>query len=92
MKQDLKESERAARDAVEYVADVIVVGAGGAGLAAAIEAANLGRTVILLEKNPEIGGSTIRAIGRTEKLSTLPAGIEPAQLSNICRISAPASI
>ena len=44
-------------------ADVIVVGGGGAGLAAAIEAATLGRSVILLEKNPHVGGSTILSIG-----------------------------
>lgn len=47
----------------EYVADVVVVGGGGAGLAAAIEAASLGRKVVLVEKNPTIGGSTIRSIG-----------------------------
>ena len=44
-------------------ADVVVVGGGGAGLAAAIEAAELGRSVILLEKNPHLGGSTILSIG-----------------------------
>ena len=47
----------------ETVADVIVIGGGGAGLAAAIEAASLGRKVILLEKNPAVGGSTNMAIG-----------------------------
>ena len=40
--------------------DVVVVGGGGAGLAAASEAARLGRSVVLLEKNPEPGGSTSR--------------------------------
>ncbi len=43
--------------------DVVVVGGGGAGLAAAIEGATLGRRVVLLEKNPELGGSTARSIG-----------------------------
>ena len=47
----------------EYAADVLVVGGGGSGLAASIEARSLGRTVILLEKNPELGGSTIWSIG-----------------------------
>jgi len=44
-------------------ADVIVVGGGGGGLAAASEAARLGRSVILLEKNPHTGGSTSWAVG-----------------------------
>ncbi len=41
--------------------DVIVIGAGGAGLAAATEAAKAGSSVIILEKMPAIGGNTIRA-------------------------------
>lgn len=44
-------------------ADVIVVGGGGAGLAAASEVARLGKEVILLEKNPHTGGSTSWAVG-----------------------------
>lgn len=39
--------------------DVVVVGAGGAGFAAAIEAAEKGAEVELLEKTPVIGGSSI---------------------------------
>lgn len=38
--------------------DVIVVGAGGAGLSAAIAAAQAGKNVIVLEKNHFIGGNT----------------------------------
>ncbi|MER8403046.1 FAD-dependent oxidoreductase [Mesorhizobium sp. M1348] len=44
-------------------ADVIVVGAGGSGLFAAIEAAEMGRRVLVLEKNPAPGGMTNWAIG-----------------------------
>jgi fumarate reductase flavoprotein subunit len=42
---------------------VVVVGGGGAGLAAAIEARALGCDVVLMEKNPELGGSTGWSIG-----------------------------
>ncbi|MCX5906006.1 MAG: flavocytochrome c [Deltaproteobacteria bacterium] len=40
-------------------ADVVVIGAGGAGLAAAVSAAEKGASVIVLEKMPNIGGNTI---------------------------------
>jgi len=43
--------------------DVVVVGGGGSGLAAAIEARSLGRRVVLLEKNEKLGGSTAKSIG-----------------------------
>jgi fumarate reductase flavoprotein subunit len=43
--------------------DVIVVGGGGSGLAAAIEARTAGARVVLLEKNPKPGGSTAWSIG-----------------------------
>lgn len=43
--------------------DVIVVGGGGSGLAAAIEARGAGASVLLLEKNAKLGGSTGWSIG-----------------------------
>lgn len=51
-------------------ADVVVIGGGGSGLAAASEAARLGRTVILLEKNPQLGGSTAWSIGSVSATNT----------------------
>ena len=56
--------------ATQNLADVIVVGGGGSGLAAAIEAASLGRSVILVEKNTTLGGSTIRSIGSISATGT----------------------
>ena len=48
---------------MESTHDVVVVGGGGSGLAAAIEAGELGRDVILIEKNPQLGGSTAWSVG-----------------------------
>ncbi|MBC2425433.1 flavocytochrome c, partial [Clostridium beijerinckii] len=44
-------------------ADIVIVGAGGAGLTAAVEAKNAGANVIVLEKMPMVGGNTLRATG-----------------------------
>lgn len=44
---------------IEKTADVIVVGAGGAGLAAAVSASQNGASVIVIEKMPSVGGNTI---------------------------------
>ncbi|MFC3395982.1 flavocytochrome c [Brenneria rubrifaciens] len=41
--------------------DIVIIGAGGAGMSAAIEAHNQGAKVILLEKMPFAGGNTARA-------------------------------
>ncbi|GAB7267535.1 hypothetical protein DZJ_40910 [Dickeya ananatis] len=43
--------------------DLVIIGAGGAGMTAAIEAHNQGAKVILLEKMPFAGGNTARAEG-----------------------------
>lgn len=51
-------------------ADVVVVGGGGAGLAAAIEAARAGGRVVLLEKNPHLGGTTRLSVGSVSACRT----------------------
>jgi len=44
-------------------ADVVVIGAGLAGFCAALEAAHHGASVVLLEKQPQVGGSTVLSGG-----------------------------
>ncbi|MDF9841719.1 MULTISPECIES: flavocytochrome c [unclassified Paenibacillus] len=43
--------------------DIVIIGGGGAGMTAAIEAHNQGAKVILIEKMPMLGGNTVRAEG-----------------------------
>ncbi len=43
--------------------DIAIIGAGGAGMVAAIEATQLGKTVIIIEKMPFAGGNTVKATG-----------------------------
>ncbi len=50
-------------DNLKLESDVVIIGAGGAGLAAAVAAAEGGADVILLEKMPMAGGSTNYAKG-----------------------------
>ena len=44
-------------------ADVVVVGAGGAGMTAAITAAAEGKSVVILESQSMVGGNSVRATG-----------------------------
>jgi succinate dehydrogenase/fumarate reductase flavoprotein subunit len=58
--------------------DVVVIGGGGAGLAAAIEARTAGCETVLLEKNAKLGGSTAWSVGSITSTGTphqLRAGI-----------------
>ncbi|MDR1835026.1 MAG: flavocytochrome c [Fusobacteriaceae bacterium] len=52
-------AKSAARDTKKETYDIVVIGAGGAGLAAAITAQQAGAKVLVLEKMPRAGGNTI---------------------------------
>ena len=56
--------------------DVVVVGAGGAGMTAAITAAQAGRNVVVLESQAMVGGNSVRATGGLNAAKT------PAQDEN----------
>ena len=47
----------------EYNVDVVVVGAGGAGMTAAITAHDAGRDVLVLESQAMVGGNSVRSTG-----------------------------
>lgn len=51
---DAKQTEES-----EQTYDVVVIGAGGAGFSAALEAADAGVSVVILEKMPTVGGNTL---------------------------------
>lgn len=51
------------KDKIEKTSDVVVVGGGLAGLSAAVSAAEEGASVVLVEKNPFVGGNSIRTGG-----------------------------
>jgi fumarate reductase flavoprotein subunit len=48
---------------VEKECDIVIVGAGGAGMTAAITAADEGKSVIILESQAIVGGNSVRSTG-----------------------------
>lgn len=56
--------EHKAQDDIDETYDVVVVGAGGAGMGAAAQAAQNGQSVLVLEENAEIGGNTLVSGGQ----------------------------
>jgi fumarate reductase flavoprotein subunit len=64
-------------DVIDVSADIIIVGAGGAGLSAAMAAADAGINSIVFEKAGSVGGNTIISGG----LANLPAVIDALQVA-----------
>ena len=60
--------EHTAQDPIDVTFDVVVVGAGGAGIAAAAQAAQDGNTVLVIEKNAEVGGNTLVSGGQYQSV------------------------
>ena len=60
--------EHTAGDPIEVTADVVVVGAGGAGIAAAAQSVQNGNTVLVIEKNAEVGGNTLVSGGQFQSV------------------------
>ena len=58
-----KADKTANGETVSYDADVVVIGAGGAGMTAAMTAADAGQKVVILESQAMVGGNSARATG-----------------------------
>ncbi len=76
--EDFKIKAPVAQVAEEKVfdTDITIIGAGGAGMVAAITAADAGKKVILIEKQAMVGGNSVRATGGMNAAHT------PAQDAN----------
>ena len=72
--------------AVEHIqADVVVLGTGGAGMAAAVTAAEAGAKVVILEKRPFPGGASNTPVGFCLPGSPIRAS---RQSINYCAVAA----
>ena len=59
----VEETESAPAEDETYEADIVIVGAGGAGMTAAIEAADAGKSVVVVESQAMVGGNSVRSTG-----------------------------
>lgn len=69
-------TEAAKADDATYNTDIVIIGAGGAGMTAALTAAEKGADVIILESQAAVGGNSVRATGGMNAADT------PAQDEN----------
>jgi quinone-modifying oxidoreductase subunit QmoA len=86
----LKEKDMAKYESVqdEISADILVVGGGVAGITTAIEAAEVGKQVVLLEQQPSLGGRVVAMNKYFPKLCPPTCGLE----INLRRIRANANV
>ena len=70
------------RDAKTIACDICVVGAGISGVAAALEAARLGRTVVIVDASPALGGQAIGSIIGTI-IGLYTHGPKPYQMTHL---------
>ena len=66
-----KADKTANGETVSYDADVVVIGAGGAGMTAAMTAADAGQKVVILESQAMVGGNSARATGGMNAAKTI---------------------
>ena len=61
----------ASGEAVTKEADVVIIGAGGAGMTAAMTASDAGKSVIILESQAMVGGNSVRSTGGMNAAKTV---------------------
>ncbi len=68
--EDFKKNtvKHTAQKPIDETFDVIVVGAGGAGIAAAAQSVQNGYSVLIIEKNAEVGGNTVVSGGQFQSV------------------------
>jgi urocanate reductase len=57
-----------AQKAIDETYDVVVLGGGGAGMATAVQSAQNGNSVVVVEENAEIGGNTVASGGQFQSV------------------------
>ena len=68
--EDFKKNtvKHTAQSPIDLTYDVIVVGAGGAGISAAAQSVQNGYSVLIIEKNAEVGGNTVVSGGQFQSV------------------------
>ena len=67
----MREAVEEAAEDMALEADVLIIGAGGAGMTAAITAADAGMSVIVLESQPAVGGNSVKSTGGMNAAKTV---------------------
>ncbi|MBR3016655.1 MAG: flavocytochrome c [Clostridia bacterium] len=67
----MRDANAEAAEDVTLEADIVIVGAGGAGMTAAIAAADAGKSVVILESQPAVGGNSVKSTGGMNAAKTV---------------------